>query len=92
LGCGLLRPVDDPPGLTNAIGIATGFDFSVALRSDGSIVAWGGENEFAERMAPGSLNNVTQIAAGGHCVALRDDGTVLEWGWEHIQSLPDWRG
>jgi alpha-tubulin suppressor-like RCC1 family protein len=67
-----------PSGLSNIVAIATGYDVSVALRSNGTVVAWGWGN--ASDVPPG-LTNVVAIAAGtDHCLALRNNGTVALWG------------
>src|SRR6185369_12600587 len=60
--------------------IAAGFWYSLALKSDGTVVAWG-ENNFGQSTVPGGLNGVVAIAAGGnYCLALKSDGTVVAWG------------
>ena len=49
---------------------------SLALTSDGTVVAWGEPNT-----VPAGLNDVVAIAAGGgHSLALKNDGTVVAWG------------
>ena len=53
---------------------------SLALRSDGTVVAWGSDY-FGQARVPAGLTGVTAIAAGGsHSLALRADGTVVAWG------------
>jgi hypothetical protein len=52
----------------------------VALKSDGTVVAWG-DNTFGQTTVPGGLFGVTAIAAGSyHTLALKSDGTVVAWG------------
>jgi hypothetical protein len=70
-----------PLGLTNIVAIAAGFDpNSLALRNDGTLVTWGG-NDYGVSSPPLGLNNVVAIAAGYvHSLALRNDGTVVAWG------------
>ncbi len=52
----------------------------LALRSDGTVVAFGYPN-FGEAITPAGLDNVVAIAAGQyHSLALRSDGTVAAWG------------
>jgi alpha-tubulin suppressor-like RCC1 family protein len=89
---GLFATPQTVNGLANVTAIAAGDDHSLALRSDGSVWAWGqndvcqlGQNDTNSRNAatqvPG-LANVTAIAAGGaHSFALRSDGAVFAWGW-----------
>jgi hypothetical protein len=74
------------------IAVAAGYDHSLALRSDGTVWAWG-DNSLGELgngtttqaqtpvQVPG-LTNVVAIAAGdGFSLALRSDGTVWGWGY-----------
>jgi hypothetical protein len=76
--------------LTDVIAIAGGRDMSYALRSDGTVWAWGlndtgqlGDGTTTMRTRPvrvGSLTNITAITGGrDHGLAVRSDGTV--WGW-----------
>jgi len=77
-------PGDPPPfpeGVT-AVQLGAGYDHSVALLSDGSIVAWGG-NVFGQCDVPPLPRGVTyvQVAAGLlHNVAVRSDGEAVGWG------------
>ncbi|MEU0092067.1 hypothetical protein [Kribbella sp. NPDC006257] len=76
--------------LTDVIAIAGGRDMSYALRSDGTVWAWGlndtgqlGDGTTTMRTRPvrvGSLTDITAITGGrDHGLAVRSDGTV--WGW-----------
>ncbi len=70
-----------PSGLTNVTAIAGGGDHSLALQSDGTVVAWG-YNAFGQTNVPSGMTNVTAIAGGGsHSLALQSDGTVVAWGY-----------
>src|SRR6266446_3071821 len=61
--------------------IAAGGSHSLALKSDGSVVAWG-SNGAGESTVPANLTGVIAIAAGGyHSLALNPEGTVVAWGW-----------
>ncbi len=109
LGNGTTTPSTHPvevvdPGnttqpLTNVIGIAAGGGFeeshSLALKSDGTVWAWG-DNSMGQ-LGDGTTNNssipvqviglpsVAAIAAGGlHSLALATDGTVWAWGRNFI--------
>ena len=69
-----------PTGLSNVIAVAGGAYHSLALKSDGSVVAWGW-NSSGQTNVPAFLSNVLAIAAGGsNSLALKSDGTVVAWG------------
>jgi alpha-tubulin suppressor-like RCC1 family protein len=77
-------------GLTNVTAIAAGVNFSLALKSDGSVWAWGyngsgqlGDGTTTDRLTPVYVNMVAQVAiAAGfdHSVAMTSTGTVWTWG------------
>jgi uncharacterized repeat protein (TIGR01451 family) len=70
-----------PVGLSGVIAIAAGTSHSLALKADGTVVAWG-INQFGQSSVPADLSGVTAIAAGiYHSLALKSDGTVVAWGW-----------
>jgi alpha-tubulin suppressor-like RCC1 family protein len=70
-----------PTGLTNVIAIAAASGYSLALRNDRTVIAWGYNSGLAETNVPVGLSDVTAIAAGeGHCLALKKDGSVIQWG------------
>ncbi len=63
--------------------LATGFYHTVALKSDGTIMAWG-YDYYGQTTVPAGLTGVTAVAAGAyHTVALKNDGTVVAWGWNN---------
>lgn len=69
-----------PLGLTNVVAIAAGEIFSVALRNDGTVFAWGWD-AFGKLDVPAGLSNVVALSAGhDHGSTLRQDGTVVNWG------------
>ncbi len=66
-----------PTGL-NAVAVAAGYNFGMALRADGGVSTWGDSNVAT---LPAGVSEVVAIAAGDyHCLALRSDGTVVAWG------------
>ena len=69
-----------PANLANVVGIAAGDAFSVALKSDGTVVAWGVDNGGRTTVPPG-LADVIMVAASYHTLALKSDGTVVAWGY-----------
>lgn len=69
-----------PAGLTNVVAIAAGAYHSLAVKSDGTVVAWGWDNA-QQCTVPSSLNGVSGITAGyGFSLALKTDGTIVAWG------------
>jgi alpha-tubulin suppressor-like RCC1 family protein len=73
-----------PSGLSNIVALAEGGIHSLALKSDGTVIAWGttwNGAAYVPEAAPVGLSNVVAIAAGTyHSVALKEDGTVVAWG------------
>ena len=61
--------------------IAAGWNHSLALKEDGTVVAWG-SNSSNQCEVPSGLEDVVAIQAGGsHSLVLKEDGTVVAWGW-----------
>jgi hypothetical protein len=64
-----------PAGLSGVTALAAGYSYSLALKSDGTVVGWGSST------APAGLSGVTAIAAAyNYSLALKSDGTVVGWG------------
>ena len=75
-----LGQTDIPVAATNAIAVAAGYSHSLALMSDGTVLAWG-DNTVQQTIVPPSATNVVAIAAGYFFnLALRADGSVVAWG------------
>jgi len=69
-----------PIGLNNVIAISAGHWFSVALKSDGTVVCWG-RNDYGQMSPPPELSDAVAISAGDyHCLAMKSDHTVVGWG------------
>jgi alpha-tubulin suppressor-like RCC1 family protein len=67
--------------LDDVIAISAGQQHNLALKSDGTVVSWGGENQFGETSVPPELRDVLGISAGpGYSLAVRRDGRVIAWG------------
>ena len=67
------------PG-TRFSAIAAGGWHSLALTSDGTVVAWG-NNSYGQSTVPSGLSGMVAIAAEDvHSLALKSDGTVVAWG------------
>ena len=87
-------------GLTNVIDISAGSNYSLVLRADGTVWAWGenwngqlGDGTTINRDHPvqvQGLNNIIAISAGtSHSIALSADGTAWTWGWNLWGNLGD---
>jgi alpha-tubulin suppressor-like RCC1 family protein len=85
-------------GLYGVVAIVAGDCFSLAIRGDGTVWAWGcnsfgqlGNGTTTNSNIPvqvGGLSGITAIAAGdGHSLAVRSDGTVWAWGWNDVGQL-----
>ena len=75
---------DVPSGLKDVVAIEAGGSHSLALKEDGTVVAWGW-NEYHQCDVPSGLKDVVAIEAGdSHSLALKEDGTVVAWGWNVI--------
>jgi len=72
--------VDVPPGLNQVTAIAAGGFHSLALRVNGSVVAWGDNTSGQTTLLP-NLTNVIAIAGGNlHSLALLAGGAAEGWG------------
>ena len=75
------------PDLSDVVSIAAGALGSVsesthylALKSNGTVQAWG-RNDLGQALVPSGLSGVVAIAARfGYSLALKSDGTVVGWG------------
>ena len=92
-------------GLSGIIAIACGEDHTIALKSDGTLWAWGyngsgqlGDGTTNETYPYGTttpvqvskLSDVIAIACGNfHTIALKSDGTVWAWGANSYGQLGD---
>ena len=69
-----------PAGLNSVVNIAGGRWSSLALKSNGRVVAWG-YNIAGLTNVPAGLSNVVAVAGGGfHSLAVKNDGTMVAWG------------
>ena len=95
-----VRGLDGGGHLSDVVAIAKGRGHSLALKSDGTVWAWGhniygqlGDGTTTTRTTPVpvvSLSNVVAIACGiWHSLALKSDGTVWAWGWNALGQLGD---
>jgi alpha-tubulin suppressor-like RCC1 family protein len=71
-------PLWPAAGLSNVIAIAGGSGYSLVLRADGTLHAWG---YGPAATVPVGLDDIVGIAAGAsHALAIRADGSVVAWG------------
>jgi len=76
-----------PAAFSEVTAVAGGGSHSLALRSDGTVVAWGWDND-GQIDVPADLTNTVAIAASSlQSMALRADGTVVTWG--EVATLPN---
>ena len=72
-----------PSNLEDVVAVAAGYEHSVALKRDGTVVSWG-----KTPPTPAGLNNVVAIAAGRYgTLALKSDGTLVAWGSANFGQL-----
>ncbi|MCL1874887.1 MAG: InlB B-repeat-containing protein [Synergistaceae bacterium] len=83
--------IEDGLKVSSLSAVATGEYHSIALKTDGSLWAWGlnsqgqlGDGTYANRNTPvrvGTENNWSAVAAGlNYTVALKTDGSLWAWG------------
>ena len=69
-----------PAAATNLVSFDTSLQYTVALRQDGQVIAWGPDSS-GETVVPPTATNVVAVRAGNYCsVALREDGSLVVWG------------
>ena len=87
-------------GLSGVTEISSGADYSLAVKDDGTVWAWGangsgvlGDGTYTNRTTPvrvSGLSGVTDVWAGsGHSLAVKADGTVWAWGTNYYGRLGD---
>ena len=87
-------------GLDGVVSVSARYWYSLAVKSDGTVWAWGynwygqlGDGTTSNRYTPGrvsGLGGVVSISAGkGHSLALKGDGTVWVWGDNSYGQLGD---
>ncbi len=65
---------------TGIIAVGSGAATVYAVKSDGTVAAWG-RNDWRQLRIPTTATNIIDVEGGArHAVALRADGTVVSWG------------
>src|SRR5207248_6310017 len=87
-----LGQINIPAGLNDVIAIAAGRRHGLALRADGSIVAWG-DNSQGQARVPAVLNILNNVAIAADRIisesyALTTDGALVRWG--NSESGQNW--
>jgi len=94
-----LNPTQESSGATNWTGADAGSDFTVGIKSDGTLWAWG-DNYFSQ-LGDGTDTdkpNPTQESTGArdwtrvstgssHVLAVKNDGTLWSWGYNYSGQL-----
>jgi len=91
-------PIRIASGAAGFIAVAAGSWYSLALKNDGTVWAWGGlsslgDGTTTDRWVPvqvQGLSGIVAIAAGArHGLALKSDGSAWDWGWNGQLQLGD---
>ena len=62
------------------VAISGGDHYVLAVKGDGTVVAWG-QSSYGQTSVPSGLSNVVSVAGGFfHCLALNSTGGVSAWG------------
>jgi hypothetical protein len=74
-------PATDTDASGGFVSVVVGPTHAVALRADGSVSAFGGENLFGERLIPSGVVGAVEVTAGEFfSAALLATGQVIVWG------------
>lgn len=69
-----------PSTVSNAVDVAAGVNFSIALNANGSVVVWSQQGPPPPPVPVAARANVIAVAAGSyHALALKNDGSVVAW-------------
>ncbi len=80
-----------PASLDNVVQVAAGYDHSLALLNNGTVVAWG-SNGRGQTNIPAGLADVVAVAAGdSYSLALKSDGSVHGWGYDPNTNSVFWK-
>lgn len=97
-GCYCVATPSPLLGVTNLTELAAGYEFGLALRSDGSVMSWGynssGElgngntqTDPVPKPVEGIANAIGVAAGSSHALVLLANGTVLAWGGNYRGEL-----
>ena len=85
--------ISDNASADNWVSVSAGAMYTVAIRTDGTLWAWGFVPGIGPRSTPtriGTATNWAHVSAGRmHIVAIRTDGSLWAWGWNNAGQLGD---
>lgn len=80
-------PLSVPAALSGVVQVSLGQESAVALKSDGTVVAWGKPEDGLTQVPSGLV--ATAVAAGDYsAIALTEQGTVVAWGLDGDRVVP----
>jgi hypothetical protein len=84
-GTGAYGSTNVPANLPIITAVSAGYAHTLALTSDGTVIAWGEQDpnnlHYGQTAVPAGLSNVVSIAAGyANSLALQSNGTMTCWG------------
>jgi alpha-tubulin suppressor-like RCC1 family protein len=93
-------PIQTIAGGTNWKQVACGYKHLAAIKTDGTLWAWGlnssgqlGDNTTADKFSPVQTitggTNWKQVTGGYHTAAIKTDGTLWTWGYNYYGQLGD---
>jgi len=73
--------------LNDLVAVAAGYQHSLRLKADGSVVAWG-DNSSAQCNVPAPNAHFLAVAAGEvHSLGVKTDGSIVAWGG--VDPIPE---
>lgn len=84
-------PTNIPPGLSNVVRISASTHAALAVRGDGTVVAWGGQDAHSLLLTilPDGLTNIVDgVFTYDAAFALRANGTLVAWGERVATNTP----
>ena len=94
-------PVQEDSKSTDWASVTAGFIHALAIKSDGTLWSWGGNND--GQLGDGTVINdlipgpiivrdsfwINVVAGSNHTAAIKSDGTLWSWGWNADGQLGD---